>query len=73
MAGKDFRAAFSNMNQAVRPGNEQPVVKKQKMSLAEKSHKILWIKSFPREMGEKVESFSTEVFQKSLKESEKNA
>ena len=26
MAGKDFRAAFSNMNQAVRPGNEQPVV-----------------------------------------------
>ena len=31
MAGKDFRAAFSNMNQAVRPGNEQPVV-----SLAEK-------------------------------------
>lgn len=36
MAGKDFRAAFSNMNQAVRPGNEQPVVKKQKMSLAEK-------------------------------------
>ena len=24
MAGKDFRAAFSNMNQAVRPGNEQP-------------------------------------------------
>ena len=36
MAGKDFRAAFSNMNQAVRPGNEQPVVKKKKMSLAEK-------------------------------------
>ena len=36
MAGKDFRAAFCNMNQAVRPGNEQPVVKKQKMSLAEK-------------------------------------
>lgn len=28
MAGKDFRAAFSNMNQAVRPGIEQPVVKK---------------------------------------------
>ena len=31
------------------------------------------MESFPREMGEKVESFSTEVFQKSLKESEKNA
>jgi len=43
------------------------------VSKAEKSHNILWIKSFPREMGEKVESFSTEVFQKSLKESEKNA
>ena len=40
MAGKDFRAAFSNMNQAVRPGNEQPVVKKQKMSLAEKRASI---------------------------------
>ena len=37
MAGKDFRAAFSNMNQAVRPGNEQPVVKKQKMSLVEEA------------------------------------
>lgn len=35
MAGKDFRAAFSSMNQAVRPGIEQPVVKK-KMTLAEK-------------------------------------
>ena len=23
--GKDFRAAFSNMNKAVRPGAEQPV------------------------------------------------
>ncbi len=34
------------------------------VSKAEKSHKILWIKSFPREMGEKVESFSTEVFKK---------
>ena len=28
MAGKDFRAAFSNMNQAVRPGNEQPLAEK---------------------------------------------
>ena len=49
--GKDFRAAFSNMNKAVRPGAEQPVEqpvmhnieqpakqpsKKKKMSLAEK-------------------------------------
>ena len=49
--GKDFRAAFSNMNKAVRPGAEQPVeqpvmhnieqpakqpAKKKKMSLAEK-------------------------------------
>ena len=45
--GKDFRAAFSNMNKAVRPGAEQPVMhnieqpakqpaKKKKMSLAEK-------------------------------------
>ena len=42
MAGKDFRAAFSNMNQAVRPGNEQPVVKKQKMSLAEKKSHYTW-------------------------------
>ena len=47
--GKDFRAAFSNMNKAVRPGAEQPVeqpvmhnieqpakqpAKKKKMSLA---------------------------------------
>lgn len=45
--GKDFRAAFSNMNKAVRPGAEQSVeqpvmhnieqpAKKKKMSLAEK-------------------------------------
>lgn len=44
--GKDFRAAFSNMNKAVRPGAEQPVMhilsnrrnnrQKEKMSLAEK-------------------------------------
>lgn len=37
MAGKDFRAAFSNMNQAVRPGIEQPVVKKKDDSCREKS------------------------------------
>lgn len=36
MAGKDFRAAFSNMNQAVRPGNEQPVVKKRRCLLQRK-------------------------------------
>lgn len=46
MAGKDFRAAFSNMNQAVRPGNEQPVVKKQKMSLAEKRATIHGIQTY---------------------------
>ena len=49
--GKDFRAAFSNMNKAVRPGAEQPVeqpvmhnieqpakqpAKKKKMSLQKK-------------------------------------
>ena len=53
--GKDFRAAFSNMNKAVRPGAEQPVeqpvmhnieqpakqpAKKKKMSLAEKRNEI---------------------------------
>jgi len=43
------------------------------VSKAQKRHKILWLKSFPRETGEKVESFSTKIFQKSLQESEKNA
>ena len=46
MAGKDFRAAFSNMNQAVRPGNEQPVVKKQKMSLAEKKNTMHGVQTY---------------------------
>ena len=46
MAGKDFRAAFSNMNQAVRPGNEQPVVKKQKMSLAKKRATIHGVQTY---------------------------
>ena len=47
------------------------------VSKAEKSHKMWWKKSFPREKGEKVESFFTAgpwaVFEKSLLESEKNA
>lgn len=46
MAGKDFRAAFSNMDQAVRPGNEQPVVKKQKMSLAKKRATIHGVQTY---------------------------
>ena len=40
MAGKDFRAAFSNMN------HEQPVVKKQKMSLAEKRATIHGVQTY---------------------------
>jgi len=36
-------------------------------------HKIWWKKSFPRRTGEKVESFFTRKFEKSLLESEKNA
>ena len=36
-------------------------------------HKIWWKKSFPRRTGEKVESFFTKKFEKSLLESEKNA
>lgn len=34
------------MNQAVRPGNEQPVVKKQKMSLAEKRATIHGVQTY---------------------------
>jgi len=36
-------------------------------------HKIWWKKSFPRRTSEKVESFFTKKFEKSLLESEKNA
>ncbi|MFQ9273478.1 MAG: hypothetical protein ACLR4D_12485 [Faecalibacterium sp.] len=43
------------------------------MGVHEKEHKMLWMKSFPREAGEKVERFFTAVFQKSLQEREKNA
>ena len=34
--GKDFHAAFSNMNKAVRPGVGQPDVEKKKLTQAEK-------------------------------------
>jgi len=36
-------------------------------------HNILWLESFPRRNGEKVENLFTEKSAKSLQESEKNA